>query len=84
MTKLTAETFANISGIARIAPWNNRTYINLDCGKGWNGDARTKVWFRDMTLTIEMGKGYTSPEFRAALAAVEAAATAAGAKIVTL
>ena len=66
-----------------VRAWQDRYYVNFDAARGSraNGDLRTKVWIKGDTLTVELGKGYTSDTFNAALNAVTAAARSVGATV---
>lgn len=74
------EAAKSVQGVEKVSEWKDRHYVNLAASYGSraNGDLRTKLWIKGDVLTIEIGKGYTSDEFRAQMHALEAAVAQAG------
>lgn len=72
-TQVTVEQIRSQSYVYGASVWQDRIYINLR-GNGGNfaGERTSKVWIKDNILTVQRGKGMTSREWDANLAAVRA------------
>lgn len=81
MSKPTVADIRNLPGVLSAKEWRDRVYIDIRGNGGrYTGEGNSKIWIgADGKLNVERGKGMTSREWDANLAAFRGAYSAVAA-----